>query len=978
MSYAKRKKSTGCSTDFDCPNPYCKRKFKSQSGLTRHYLNKSTGCYKFNETVNPDDFPGIDPNDYVDETNFFFEDDNNFQINANEDDEEENEVLSATSSSTENSMDNPHLKLGRKHWTKYYGVSFTDSMYAETKLLKLLNDANTPHFLFKDMLNWAAETNSSRMITSGTSSSRDAAITKLEKWQNLERCRPKKVSITLEEDNLTIDVVSFDFISQFYTLVSDPLLVADISQLDVNPDSPFTKYNASKHLSCFNSGQWYQDAWDNCCKNEDDWLCPLIFGCDETLVGSHLGRASITPLVFTLSIFTEELRAKASSRRILGFVYDLTKHAKPLVASETFQNKQRKISTDEKQRRYHKILSVILESLVKVQQEGGFHGVDITLGNYQKKVNVKVPVGMILGDMQGGDKHCNSCVGYSIHLARLCRQCNVSGIESGDPLVQCKKISMRIVKGYYENNQTEMLKKISQYNAHCAWFDVDFGGCKYGIFSAAMPVEALHSLEGGLIKDVLEILYTEDLKESFQQKFDQLASGLCKLDKQYNFTQGSNKSMPRTLFNEGVTSLAKMAHSYYVGVMLTVLIVSLTDDGRALLLEAFDKNGHENPGKRLNDMRYVFSMLLCYWSWLKKTTFWKPNDREARRVATRSIRKMLEELIRLWPRGAGNGWFKPKVHEQLHVPRDIEWNGSPRQSYSGPLEHNHIFLKDLSERTQRVRETLDMQLATRAHESFVIDYCYNKMQFQKGIREKKKNNNCGDDKDEAISYNSSKCTVRMIKKPKGQVDLHYTWTTNCGKRKKNRTIEDLKFDGMVDRYLKNYFREKCVEDPQLMSLEVMLVTEYNREGVVFRAHPSYRNKLPWHDWVMIRYEKGDEDIRKRKSYILNTSDRVYFGDDPKNVDFYHYAPGKILAFMREKNTTDLLAIAMCCHFKHQRSGPITTYWQIEYPNKSFAHPSVLGIGVDLFVRHCMMVPDNDTINGYHEIWDRDRWADEFS
>jgi hypothetical protein len=37
------------------------------------------------------------------------------------------------------------------------GVSFTPSKFVETKLLKILNDAHTPHFLYQDILNWAKE-----------------------------------------------------------------------------------------------------------------------------------------------------------------------------------------------------------------------------------------------------------------------------------------------------------------------------------------------------------------------------------------------------------------------------------------------------------------------------------------------------------------------------------------------------------------------------------------------------------------------------------------------------------------------------------------------------------------------------------------------------------------------------------------------------------------------------------------------------
>jgi hypothetical protein len=80
---------------------------------------------------------------------------------------------------------------------------------------------------------------------------------------------------------------------------------------------------------------------------------------------------------------------------------------------------------------------------VEIQQQGGIHGIPIELGTTQKAlVNVKVPVGLILGDIQDGNKQCGSVVGYSKTMARLCRQCSIAGDESGDPLVKCRKMSM--------------------------------------------------------------------------------------------------------------------------------------------------------------------------------------------------------------------------------------------------------------------------------------------------------------------------------------------------------------------------------------------------------------------------------------------------------------------------------------------------------------------------------------------------------
>jgi hypothetical protein len=331
-------------------------------------------------------------------------------------------------------------------------------------------------------------------------------------------------------------------------------------------------------------------------------------------------------------------------------VYDIAQHGMGMVTNE--RDLPRRMKPKEKCRRHHLILEKLIESHVHVQRQGGIHGIPIELGTTRKAlVNVKVPVGLILGDMQWGDKHCGSVIGYSLNMARLCRQCNIAGDESGDPLVKGKKTSMVKIRQYVLAGEVEMLRLISQNNVYSAWFDCDFGGCELGVFSAAMPVEALHAVEGGICKDAAAILFDGDLKDANCRRLDILVRQFCSMMyKQHYMTSGSNKAMPRLLFKDGVTSLMKLPSAHVIGILLAVVVLSLTDNGKALLQKAFTYGDKGRAGtKRLNDMRYVFSMLLAYWSWLKQETFWEYGDRKAQKKAEWAIRKMLSELMKLWP-----------------------------------------------------------------------------------------------------------------------------------------------------------------------------------------------------------------------------------------------------------------------------------------------------------------------------------------
>jgi hypothetical protein len=128
---------------------------------------------------------------------------------------------------------------------------------------------------------------------------------------------------------------------------------------------------------------------------------------------------------------------------------------------------------------------------------------------------------------------------------------------------------------------------------------------------------------------------------------------------------------------------------------------------------------------------------------------------------------------------------------------------------------------------------------------------------------------------------------------------------------------------------------------------------------------------------MFRYEKNEQDAVCRKTYREPShADEVFHGDPSEIASKHHYAPGEILCFVQDDSVT-LKAVVLCCAFKHVKSGVFSTHWKVEYVDALNTRPYVLLIDVAAIVQHCLMIPENDKAHGYHEIWDKERWANEF-
>jgi hypothetical protein len=192
--------------------------------------------------------------------------------------------------------------------TNQFGIKYTAEQFTETKLLKILNDAAAPHFLYQDILNWASEAEHNKYSFCPTRLERSSQVKYLEKWLHLKPCRPETVKLLLPGPVLqAIQVTRFNFTNQLHALLTDPALVGNLNNLDVNRDDPFAKYvPPSGRLSTVNSGAIYNLAYKNRCKKPNDFLVGIIFACDETKLQKG-SKAGSWPLMFTVSILNQKM-----------------------------------------------------------------------------------------------------------------------------------------------------------------------------------------------------------------------------------------------------------------------------------------------------------------------------------------------------------------------------------------------------------------------------------------------------------------------------------------------------------------------------------------------------------------------------------------------------------------------------------------------------------------------------------------------
>ena len=156
----------------------------------------------------------------------------------------------------------------------------------EVKLLHLLNDQNVPHGLYQDIIEWAQEAYLDGYKFCPRRVSRGAQVKYIQKWLQMDYVNPEMVPCYLPTKDKDVydfvPVTRFNFNTLLYSLLTDPKLVGDLNQLDVNQDDPYAKYVCpTGRLSSANSGAWYQNAYAHCVKEDNDFMAPIIFAINK-------------------------------------------------------------------------------------------------------------------------------------------------------------------------------------------------------------------------------------------------------------------------------------------------------------------------------------------------------------------------------------------------------------------------------------------------------------------------------------------------------------------------------------------------------------------------------------------------------------------------------------------------------------------------------------------------------------------------
>ena len=225
----------------------------------------------------------------------------------------------------------------------------------------------------------------------------------------------------------------------------------------------------------------------------------IVFG-DKSHMDLH-GTLSLTPIIFTLTLFNRSARNNTRFWRPIGYIPNLS-YGKGIADKQQTRDKIQ----DE-----HTCLSCIFASLRNIQRDKGFQ-----LTVLGQDVRVMVWIHYFIGDTEGNNKWLGQYPGNQEGVKRPYRDCKCTYecLRSTNPI--CVYVTLadicegRRQKRTDEDSGKQYFKSISRYDMKNALLEKDLplSDNTHGPFQM-MPPELLHTSGSGLIMYMFESLRSQ-------------------------------------------------------------------------------------------------------------------------------------------------------------------------------------------------------------------------------------------------------------------------------------------------------------------------------------------------------------------------------------------------------------------------------------------------------------------------------------
>ena len=148
----------------------------------------------------------------------------------------------------------------------------------------------------------------------------------------------------------------------------------------------------------------------------------------------------------------------------------------------------------------------------------------------------------------------------------------------------------------------------------------------------------------------------------------------------------------------------------------------------------------------------------------------------------------------------------------------------------------------------------------------------------------------------------------------------------------------------------------------VLQLVIPFFTQYERRGIIYRAHPKYRGDHAYYDWAFVKWVIGTNPV--------------------SNVDIHKPYVARILGFIRHPDGDVRAVIQSVKETRNKQNvahGVFSYFWELEQEGPNTARRPVLHlVSVDTLMEHACMIPytKKDHSIWFH-VWHPRKWGDCF-